>query len=250
MSGPHWACPRSRHGCFPGLHCSAPGCSAGELSEAGPGLCAPPRPKPLMFRFSGTPQRCRLSWACVLCPSQVQATQVTRCLVSAQSWAGQCVLLPPLPQTLGFLGAQREHHFRCAVCLLWGADLWLPPSWWMSTVHYPRKTWLATGSLLTVWQRMPSLGPRSPLSTQLWLSPACISASSGGWTCLQPASSPLVFAQCFVLWVGWQCLRLELFTDKLSLFFFLSLWLSHSLGCFFKLAPSDCSQGIQAQFLP
>ena len=34
---------------------------------AGPELCALPRPKPLQFRFSGTPQRCRLGWACVLC---------------------------------------------------------------------------------------------------------------------------------------------------------------------------------------
>ena len=46
----------------------APGCSAGELSEAGPGLHAFPRSKP--FRFSGTPQRHRLGWAYVLCPSQ------------------------------------------------------------------------------------------------------------------------------------------------------------------------------------
>ena len=38
----------------------------------------------------------------------------------------------------------------CAMCL-WGADLWLRPSWWMSTVQDPRKTWLATGSLLAVW---------------------------------------------------------------------------------------------------
>ena len=60
-----------------------PGCSAGELSKVGPGLHAIPRSKPLRFRFSGTPQRCRLGWACALCPSQVQAAQVTRCLVSA-----------------------------------------------------------------------------------------------------------------------------------------------------------------------
>ena len=54
----------------------------GELSEAGPGLHAPPRPKPLRFRHSGSPQRCRLHWACVLCPSQVRAAQVMRCLAS------------------------------------------------------------------------------------------------------------------------------------------------------------------------
>ena len=54
-----------------------------ESSEAGPGLPALPRSKPLRFRHSDSPQRRRLGWACVLCPSQVQAAQVMRCLVSA-----------------------------------------------------------------------------------------------------------------------------------------------------------------------
>ena len=54
-----------------------------ELSEAGPGLYTLPRSKPLRFRYWGTPQRCRLGWACILCPSQVRAAQVTRCLGSA-----------------------------------------------------------------------------------------------------------------------------------------------------------------------
>ena len=66
----------------------APGCSAGELSKASPGLCALPRPKPLRFRFLGTIQRHRLGWVCVLCPSQVQAAQVTGCLVNALSQVG------------------------------------------------------------------------------------------------------------------------------------------------------------------
>ena len=68
----------------------APGCSSWELSKVGPGLRALPRSKPLRFRFLGTPQRHRLGWACVLCPSQVQAAQVTRCLASALSpgWGG------------------------------------------------------------------------------------------------------------------------------------------------------------------
>ena len=34
---------------------------------------------------------------------------------------------------------------------------------------------------------------------QLWLSPACLYASGGGGAGLQPASSPLVFTQSFVL---------------------------------------------------
>ena len=33
----------------------------------------------------------------------------------------------------------------------------------------------------------------------LWLLPACLSASSSGWAGPQPASSPLVFTQSFVL---------------------------------------------------
>ena len=47
-----------------------------EPSEAGPGLHEPPRSKLLRFRHSGSPQRCRLGWACILCPSQVQVPQV------------------------------------------------------------------------------------------------------------------------------------------------------------------------------
>ena len=80
---PQWVCPHSRCVCFPSLHCSGPRLLCRELSDAGPGLHALPRSKLLRFRFSGTPQRHRLGWACVLCPSQVRAAQVTRCLASA-----------------------------------------------------------------------------------------------------------------------------------------------------------------------
>ena len=70
---------------FPVYTAQAPGCSTGELSEAGPGLCGIPRSKSLRFSFLGTPERCRLGWACVLCPSQVRAAQATRCLASVLS---------------------------------------------------------------------------------------------------------------------------------------------------------------------
>ena len=74
----------SRCVCFPSLHCSGSRLLCLQLSEAGPGLCALPRSKPFRFRFrfSGTPQRHRLSWTCVLCPSHVRAAQATRCLTS------------------------------------------------------------------------------------------------------------------------------------------------------------------------
>ena len=92
----HWVCPCSHHVCFHGLHCSGSRLLCQELSEAGPGLCALSRSKPLRFRFLGTPQRCRLSWACVLCPSQVRAALVTRCLASTVSsrWGGVSYRLP------------------------------------------------------------------------------------------------------------------------------------------------------------
>ena len=159
--------------CFLGLTAQAPGCPAGELSKAGPAFCALARSKLLGFRFSGTPQRHRLRWVCISCPSQVRAAQVARCLLRALSqWA---VHLDHLPGPSRVVPQVRpEHHPGCAVCLLWRADCWLRPSWEMSTVQGPRKTWLATGC----W----SLGLRleQPLAFRLWLSPTCLSASGGG----------------------------------------------------------------------
>ena len=84
---------------FPVYTAQAPGCSARELSKAGPGFCAISRSKLLRFRFSGTPQRHRLGWACILCPSQIRADQVTRCLACALSQLGgeSYHLLSPSP---------------------------------------------------------------------------------------------------------------------------------------------------------
>ena len=199
VSGPHWVCPTHGVCAVPVYTAQAPGCSAGDLSKASSGLHALPRSKPLRFRFSGTSQGHRLGWACVLCPSQVRAARATRSLGSACSPGGLCVLSPPPSQLLSFPGAQRENRLWWAVCLLWGADLWLRPSWWMSTLQDPRKTWLATGSLHTVWWRMPSLGPRLPLTFWLFSHlPAPLPLVWGGAS-LQLVSSPLVFAQSFVL---------------------------------------------------
>ena len=100
VSGPPWVCPRSHRVRFQGLHCSGSRLLCRELSEAGPGLRALPRSKPLRFRFSGTPQGHGLSWACILCPSQVRAAKVTRCLVSTLSpglGGGDWVLRLPRP---------------------------------------------------------------------------------------------------------------------------------------------------------
>ena len=135
---------------FPVYTAQAPGRSVGELSKAGPGLCALPRSKLLRFRFSGTPQRQRrLGLHVVPFPGRSSlGNQVfgectlPRCDVSYHL---------PGPSCSVSWGVQREHCLRCALCLLWGADFWLRTSWRTSTVQDPRKTWLATGSLVTVW---------------------------------------------------------------------------------------------------
>ena len=103
------------------LHCLGSRLLCQELSEAGPGLYALSRPKLLMFRYSGTPQRCRLCWACVLCPSQVRAAQVTRCLASALTprW-GLRLITSPAPAAW-FSGCTMGAPSRvCYVSLLGG----------------------------------------------------------------------------------------------------------------------------------
>ena len=125
-AGSVWATlglPCSRHACFPWstlleLQVALLG------TKAGPGLHALPRFKPLGFRFSGTPQRHRLLWACVLASfwartAQVRAAQATRCLESALSPGGRCVLSPPVPAPR-FPGCAAGTRLRCAVCLIWG----------------------------------------------------------------------------------------------------------------------------------
>ena len=108
------------------------------------------------------------------------------------------------------------------MCLFWGADCWLQSSGWMSSIQDPRKAWLATGNLLAVWWRMPSLGP-SVLLSGCGCCPSAPSLQQGMGP--SAASSHLVFAQSFVLWVGQQCLKFGLFTGmfSLSLSLFLSL---------------------------
>ena len=165
MSKPHWVCPR-----FPCLHCLGSRLLCWELSEAGSGLYAPPRSKPLRFRYSGTPQRCWLCWACILCPSQVRAAQVTRCLVSGVAW-----LIASSVPAAWFSGC-------------------IAGTPWISTVQNPGKSWLATKPTCSLVDDV-SLGPRLPPSGS---GCPCLPVSGGGWTGLQLANS----AQSFVLWAG------------------------------------------------
>ena len=83
--------------CFSGLYCSGSRLLCQGAVKAGSGLHALPTSMLLSFRFSGTPQRHRLSWACVFCLFQVQAAQATRYLASTLFPAGRCILSPPGP---------------------------------------------------------------------------------------------------------------------------------------------------------
>ena len=80
-----------------GTHCSGSRLLRREPSEASPGLRAPPKSKPLRFRHSSSPQRHRLGWACVLCPSQVRVAQVF-------GERSRCDLSPFPSLLLSFLG--------------------------------------------------------------------------------------------------------------------------------------------------
>ena len=76
--------PAPAHGtcALPAHTAQALGCSTGNRPWPALGCMKFPS---LSHSGSGTrsPQRRRLGWACVLCPSQVRAAQVTRCLASA-----------------------------------------------------------------------------------------------------------------------------------------------------------------------
>ena len=95
-------CLRQALGCvhFPGLSHSGSGSQVLHkgTDSVGPTFCALPRSE-------------QLRW-----PGAWRAQ-------SPPGWG--CILLPAPSQQLGFLGVQWACLLRCAVCLFWGADLWL-----------------------------------------------------------------------------------------------------------------------------
>ena len=128
-------------------------------------LCALPRSKLLRFRFStkgidlAGPVFCALPRSEELRQPGAWRAHCPRCAVG---------LITSLVPVARFTGCATRVPSQCAVCLLWGADIRLQSSWQMSTVQYPRKMWLATGSLFPVWgQNCPSpsiSGCRLPVS--------------------------------------------------------------------------------------
>ena len=112
---PHWVCPHSQCVCFPSLHFSGSRLLCWELSEAGPGLHALPRSKQLRLRNLGTPQRCILCWAYILCSSEVRAAQVIRCLESTVT-VTYCLPRP----CLSVFWVYNQHTFSGVPCVAFG----------------------------------------------------------------------------------------------------------------------------------
>ena len=135
VSEPHWVCPHSRHVFFPGLHCSgfqvalqgnclrwALGCMHfPRLSRSGSGS---------QVLHKGTDSVGPMPCALPELPSSSGDQMLGECTLPR--WAVH-LITSPVPATW-FPGCAAGACLRCAVCLLWGADLWLQPSWWMATV--------------------------------------------------------------------------------------------------------------------
>ena len=99
-----------------------------------------------------------------------------------------CILSPPLSQLLSFLGVQQVRLLRCAVCLFWGADLWLLTL--PADVNHPESqvlvsNWEPDRTDSSLVEDAVSGAEIAPF--QLWLPPACLPASGRGWASPQPA---------------------------------------------------------------
>ena len=177
LDGPHWVCHSSR------LHV-LPGSTLLRLQGVPWGHY--PKWALRFVHFPGL--NCTGSWVfhagtdpdglCILSPSQVQATEATGCLASGLSQVGCASYSPPQSQPLGFSGAPWA---QSQVCHMFPLGSWSQAVTLLSDVNHqdPRKTWLTTGSLLTVWCEMRSLGLtlQWPFDFQLWLWHTCLSAS-------------------------------------------------------------------------
>ena len=169
--------PQLKVACTSWVHTAqAPGCSMKALSQVSPAFRAHSRPK--LHRFLGVPWGHRPRLAVCFEPFTGPSHWGNWVLGEWTVPGGLCILFTsPVPASW-FLRCTTRAHPRCAVCLLWGADLRLWHSWQISTLQDPRM-WLAAWSLLTVWCKVQSLGPRlqQPLDFWLWLLHACLSAS-------------------------------------------------------------------------
>ena len=131
---PQWICPHSRHVCFPRLHCSGSRLLSRERALS----CG-------QFQFSGTPQKRRLGWACVLCLPR-RAAQAARSLTGALS-PGAVRLIPSMVPASASVRASQVH----APCVCSGelASSCNPPGRCHPS-SISGSLWLETGGLFAV----------------------------------------------------------------------------------------------------
>ena len=156
----------------------APGCSAGELSKAGPGLRAVPRSKPLRFRFLGTPQRHRLTWACFV-PFPVPSSSGDQVLGEhSPSWVVHLITSPvPAAWFPGCtLGAQSQ------VCCVSPLGSWSLTVTLLADVNHPGSQEDFTSNWEPAHSLVEDAVPGAEIAPRLLALgvPACLSASSAG----------------------------------------------------------------------
>ena len=127
---PHWVCPCSRRVCFPRLHCSGSRLLYRERAlnfMHFPGLSRSGSGSGVLHKGAGSvgPAFCAFPGRSSSGIQELEECTLFRCSATSP--------LPVQPQFLGAPGAV------CLVTLL-GADLWLRPSQWMSTIQNLRKS--------------------------------------------------------------------------------------------------------------
>ena len=137
------------------------------------GCPALPRSKPLRFRFSGTPQRRRLGGAGVLCPSQVWATQVTRCLASAVAPSWRLHLLASPVPAARFSGCTAGVHSQ--VCRVSPLGSWSLAATLLADVDCPESQEVLVSNKACLQFGRWCLSGATIAPFWLWLpSPACL----------------------------------------------------------------------------
>ena len=140
--------------CFLGLHCSGSRLLCRETIQSWPWISSTSQVWASQVQVLGYSTRAQtwLGMHFVPCPSP--SSSGDQVLGEHTVPGGPWILITSPAGPLSFPGALWEHSLRFAMCLLWGADLRLRPSWPLPAIQDPRKMWLVTGNLLTVWWRM------------------------------------------------------------------------------------------------
>ena len=110
VSGPPWVFPTHSVCAFPIYTAQAPGCSAGKLSKGRPWITYTSQIYAAQVQEIGYSTKAQTQLGLHFVPFLVLGEG------TLPVW--QCILLPPQSQPLSFLGVQREHRLKCALCLL------------------------------------------------------------------------------------------------------------------------------------